>query len=240
MAGILFVFKHLKLESERIVMRNRINHLVEKKLVFIIFFFFIWFFIAYSSPQEVRRSDEWEVPHNSIQPPEKVMQSIGVKPGMFIGEIGAGRGRYAVKLAEKVGNEGKIYANDILERKLKYLEHRCKRDNISNIVTILGETIDPFFPTNSLDMAFMINTYHHLEKPVKLLKNTIPALKPNATLVIVEHDPKKVPGYGSHSTRKGILLKQADEAGFELVRIETFLPRDNIYIFRIKKTGSLK
>jgi len=29
-----------------------------------------------------------------MQPPKKVMDAIGVKPGMVIGEAGAGRGRY--------------------------------------------------------------------------------------------------------------------------------------------------
>ena len=39
--------------------------------------------------------DAWEKRQNDRQPPEKVMNAIGVKPGMIIGEVGAGRGRYA-------------------------------------------------------------------------------------------------------------------------------------------------
>lgn len=206
------------------------------KALFVLIIIFL--FTTTFSQQHSTGPDAWENYHNSLQPPEKVMKAIGVKPGMVIGEIGAGRGRYAVRLAAKVGKTGRIYANDILKSKLEYLEHRCKRDGITNIVTILGDITNPKFPIKSLDMVFIINTYHHLEKPTELLKNVVPSLKPDATLVIVEHDPGKVPGHwdSHHATEKEILLKQAEKAGFKPVRIETFLPRDNIYIFRVKNS----
>ena len=57
---------------------------------------------------------------NDRMPPEKVMDAIGVKPGMVIGEVGAGRGRYTVHLANRVGSQGKIFANDINEKALEY------------------------------------------------------------------------------------------------------------------------
>ena len=53
--------------------------------------------------------DDWEKHHNTYQPPEKVMDAMGVKPGMTIAEVGAGRGRYAVRIANRVGETGKIY-----------------------------------------------------------------------------------------------------------------------------------
>ena len=182
--------------------------------------------------QEKEEPDDWEHRHNSYQPPEQVMDSIGVKPGMIIAEVGAGRGRYVVHMARRVGESGKVYANDIDEEKLEYLGFRCKRDSIYNVVTVLGEVTDPLLPPGELDMVYMINTYHHLEKPVELMKNIIPSLKPNGVLVIIEHDPVKYPAAGSHSTPQDVLFEQADEAGFELVTVLTFLSRDNINIFR--------
>ena len=59
------------------------------------------------------QTPSWEKRANERQSPEKVMDSIGLKPGMVIGEIGAGRGRYTVFLAKRVGETGKVYANDI-------------------------------------------------------------------------------------------------------------------------------
>ena len=182
--------------------------------------------------EETAKEDEWENYHNSYQPPDSVMDAIGVKPGMMIGEVGAGRGRYVVHMARRVGEKGKIYANDIDSKALIYLQYRCMRDSIPNVVTILGDVTDPRFPEGTLDMVYIINTYHHLEKPVELLRNIRPGLKPGGTLVIIEHDPEKYPAAGSHSTPRRVLIDQAVEAGFELIRIETFLARDNINIFR--------
>ena len=51
------------------------------------------------------RREEW-------QPPDKIMDAIGVKPGMVIGEPGAGRGYMTFYLAKRVGKEGKVYRGD--------------------------------------------------------------------------------------------------------------------------------
>jgi SAM-dependent methyltransferase len=173
---------------------------------------------------------------NQRQPPEKVMDAIGVRPGMVIGEVGAGRGRYTVHLARRVGDSGKIYANDINTRSLDYLRDRCRREGIGNVETILGEVEDPLFPDDSLDMVFMVLTYHHLADPTALFRNLIPSLKPGATVVVLDPDPVKDrdPG-GRESTSEEEIRKETEPAGFELVRTETFLERDNLFILRVKR-----
>ena len=50
---------------------------------------------------------------NKLQPPDKVMDAIGLQSGMTAAEIGAGRGRYVMHLAHRVGKSGKVYAEDI-------------------------------------------------------------------------------------------------------------------------------
>lgn len=179
---------------------------------------------------------EWRT--NQRQPPDKVMEAIGVKPGMVIGEVGAGRGRYTVHLATKVGETGKIYANDIDNRSLEHLRDRCTRAGINNVEIILGKVDDPLFPKAALDMVFMVLTYHHLEKPIALLKNLIAGLKPEATVVIVDPDPVKDRDRGGReSTSEEKMRREAAAAGLEIVRVETFLERDNIFILRVSGDG---
>lgn len=187
----------------------------------------------FTSFLQAQDPDAWEDYQNKRQPPEKVLNALGVTPGMVIGEVGAGRGRYAVKFAERVGPKGKIYANDILPEKLKYLDHRCRRDGIPNIETILGTFTDPRLPKGKLDMVYVVNTYHHIEKQAEVMRNIIPSLKPNGRLVLIEADPKKG-GHEGHSTPRETVLNELSEAGYVLDRIETFLELDNIYIFRVK------
>jgi len=187
--------------------------------------------VTFGTAVSQHSDDSWEAEHNEYQPPELVLDAMGVKHGMVIAEVGAGRGRYAVLVAAAVGDKGKVYANDIDEAKLEYLNHRCERDGIDNIETILGDVYHPLLPEGEMDIVYMINTYHHLDDPVELMRNVIPALKTDGVLVIIEHDQAKFPTEG-HSTPQNILFEQAHEAGFELLRIETFLKRDNINIFR--------
>ena len=84
---------------------------------------------------------------------------------------------------------------------------------------------------NALDIAFIINFYHHLDNPIPLIRNILPSLKPNGILAIVECDPDKVDWGKEHGcSLKKDMVKALKEAGFEVVRIETFLNEDNIYI----------
>jgi ubiquinone/menaquinone biosynthesis C-methylase UbiE len=177
---------------------------------------------------------EWST--NRRQPPDKVMAAVGVKPGMVIGEVGAGHGRYTVLLSAKVGETGKIYAEDIDRSSLDHLRKRCAKAGLSNVEIIAGEVADPLFPKASLDMVFMVLTYHHLSEPVALLKNLIPSLKPGATVVVIDPDPEKEKGNPpSEYTPKEKIEREAGEAGFELVRIETFLEKDSLFILRPKR-----
>src|SRR5210317_2229391 len=97
------------------------------KHLLLIFCFFSFSIFSYSQGR-----DSW-------QQPEKVMDVIGVKAGMTIGEPGAGDGYFTFKLSKRVGKSGKIYANDIKEDELEKIRNRCKTEGIKNIKTILGE-----------------------------------------------------------------------------------------------------
>jgi ubiquinone/menaquinone biosynthesis C-methylase UbiE len=188
-------------------------------------------------------SEGWEIKEAERQPPKKIMDAICVKPGMVIGEIGAGRGRFTVYLAREAGPSGKILANDISKSSLEYLEDRCKKNGFTNVKTIIGDEDDPLLPHDSLDLAIMVYTYHHLSKPDELLKNLKHSLKPGAILAILEMrdseldkelhidrskpDPKVPP-------IKDRIEKSARETGYEIIRIETFIADDYIFILIAK------
>ena len=182
--------------------------------------------------------EAWEKRINERQPPEAVMKAVGLAPGMVVGEIGAGGGRMTVRLADRVGPEGKIYANDIDEEALEKLARRCEKEGLANVEIIVGKVADPLLPSGALDMVFMINVFHHIEDPVELVRNAIPALKPGGTLAIVECDPVKT-GWDDHGcTDAEAMPRQLERAGYEMVRVETFLEQDNIFIARPREAGA--
>lgn len=170
---------------------------------------------------------------NGLQPPEQVMDAIGIKPGMTVAEIGAGRGRYVVQIAVRVGEGGKVYAEDIDAASLRHLEQRCSRWGLSQVKTILGEVNDPKLPQGELDVIFIISSYHHFDDPVTLLSKARSALKPDGILAIGEWLPKE--GGGSEYSTPEQMEEQMRSAGYSLLRIETFLQKNNmnLYIFRL-------
>ena len=201
-------------------------------ILFLILILFSNFLYSQESGIPVEPSEERL---NSQHQPERLMDAIGLKEGMTIADIGAGRGRMTVFFSFKVGKTGKVCANDIDKSALEYLENRCKKNNILNVKTFLGKTDNPMLPEGEVDIAFMVSTYHHLEKPVELMKNTIPCLKKDGVLVIVERDPVKTGQSSSESTSREKLTRQANEAGFELIKVNSdLLERDNIYFLKAR------
>ncbi|MEN6559417.1 MAG: class I SAM-dependent methyltransferase [Acidobacteriota bacterium] len=172
---------------------------------------------------------------DGLEQPEKVMEVTGVKPGMVIGEIGAGQGYFTFWLSHGVGESGKVYANDIDGSALAAIERRRESEKVSNIETVLGTVADPRFPSASLDMVFMVNAFHDLERPVELLANLLPALKTGATVVIMDRDPARFKDTHRHFLTRDEVEETIGRSVFELVRVETFLRDHNLYILKARK-----
>ena len=166
---------------------------------------------------------------NRLQPPDQVMDVIGIKPGMVVAEIGAGHGRYVVQIAVRVGETGKVYAEDIDATSLKHLEKRCEKWGLEHVEAILGDVTDPKLPECELDVIFIISAYHHFHDPVALMRNARPSLKPDGVVAI---------GEWLNATLPEQVETQMKAAGYKLERTETFLEKNNlyIYIFRIDET----
>lgn len=170
--------------------------------------------------------DDW-------QQPEKIMDTVGITEGMVIGEAGAGSGYFTFKLSERVGENGIIYANDIDKDGLDKIKEKCSEIGIENTKTIKGKVDDPLFPIVEPDMIIMMMAFHDFTKPTEWLENAEKSLKPGAPLVIIDRDPDKYGGRSSHFYTKEKMLEPVMKSNFKLVKIETFLERDNIYIFRL-------
>lgn len=167
-----------------------------------------------------------------LLPPKKIIDAVGVTQGMVVAEIGAGRGRFAVHLAVRAGDSGKVYAEDIDESALRHLENRCKKWGLDNVEAIRGKITDPMLPAGELDLIFVVSSYHHFKDPVSLMRNARPALKADGRLAIAEWQP------WNEDDREGTtsedLETQMMAAGYRLVSttgLDVSKPL-NIYIFR--------
>ena len=185
-----------------------------------------------SSCQKGRWSEQWEAKFETFQPSEEIMDVIDVEAGMTVGEIGAGNGRFAVKVAARVGPSGTVYANDIDPKAIRFMQERCKQEQINNMTVIHSGEMEPGFPAGALDLVYLINTYDHLEDPVALLRNTRGSLKLDGRLAVIVYDPEKLHDHSGHAVPRERLISECTRAGFELVHLDTTFTYDNIYLFK--------
>jgi len=172
------------------------------------------------------------------QTDDRTLDAMAIRPGMTVGEVGAGEGRFTVALSRRVGASGKVYANDIDVQALAALAARCTRLGLGNVEAIPGKVDDAGLPNEAVDVVVMVSVFHHLEKPVALLRNLATALKPGGTVVILDpaYDRTGETDSNRPSTAESV-HKEAGEAGFSLVRTESFLPNDNIFVLRPRAGG---
>jgi len=169
------------------------------------------------------------------QPPEKILDAIGVKPGMKVGEAGAGEGYFTFPLARRVGPGGTVFANDISTSSLDVIRKRAASEGLKNIEIVTGTVEDALFPEKNLEMVIMVYVLHMLERPIPFLKNLRSYLKPGGLLVILERNTTVERAHYPSFMTNSQILDTMSETGYELDRTETFLPRDTIYIYRTKK-----
>ena len=154
----------------------------------------------------------------------RVLDIAGVKPGMTVGEVGAGNGYFTLKLARRIGPSGKVYANDIVENYLAETRVRAKQQGLSNIETVLGTETDPRLPVGTLDMVFMVRLLHDLVKPADVLEKIALSLKPGAKLIVIDIEEKVHDGKRSSLQTRQQFLDAISRTCFAVERIDKSLP----------------
>lgn len=117
-----------------------------------------------------------------------VMDLAQIEPGMTVADIGAGDGYYTVRLAERVGAQGRVLAQDIDSAALDRLAQRVERERLDNVSIKTGGTDDPRLPPGSFDRVFMVHMYHEVGEPYAFLWRLHPSLKPGGQVVVVDRD----------------------------------------------------
>lgn len=149
------------------------------------------------------------------QKPEEIIQLMQVKAGMTIADIGTGTGYMLPFLSRAVGPTAKVYGEDIAQDFLDRAKAKVTADNLANVTLVLGTTTDPKLPRRSLDIALVLDVYHHFDYPDKMLANIGRALKPGARLVIVDFYKKDRPDH--IRLERDDVAKEIESNGYHLV-----------------------
>lgn len=170
--------------------------------------------------------------------PETVIQAMDIQEGMTVAEIGAGTGFFSRRLARATGPSGKVYAEDIQPQMLDLLKKGSAKEEITNIIPLLGTETDPKLPAGGIDRILLVDVYHEFQKPEPMLAAIRASLAPGGTVTLVEY---RLEGETAahinvrHRMSVEQVLAEWSRAGFLLLnQIET-LPSQHLFIFSGKR-----
>ena len=128
-------------------------------------------------PKEYAKRDaaafaaEFEEPSRALFRYRAAMTGLmQVKPGMKVGEVGAGSGAMSRFLAEKVGPEGHVYANELEDKMLGYMRARAAKEGIKNLTVVKGTPTSTGFEPESLDAVAAVYSFSFFDKPTEMLQ----------------------------------------------------------------------
>jgi predicted methyltransferase len=149
-----------------------------------------------------------------------IVNALRLKPGMAVADIGAGTGFYTHLFAKQVGNSGQIYAVDISENFVQNILRAAKAQGLDNVKGIVNNQQNTKLPTNSVDLAFICDTYHHFEYPQTILASIHQALRPGGQLIIIDFRKQHGVSSGwvmSHvRANEATVIREVESTGFRL------------------------
>ena len=168
----------------------------------------------------------------SEENPDAALDALNLKPGMVVGDVGAGTGYMSLKMAKRVGPTGKVYAEDVQPEMLHRLKQNALAAKLSNVQTVLGGEADPKLPANTLDLILLVDVYHEFSQPQKMLRKMRESLKSDGRLVLLEYrkeDPS-IPIRPEHKMSVQEVKLELEAEGFHLDQVIETLPRQHILI----------
>jgi ubiquinone/menaquinone biosynthesis C-methylase UbiE len=170
--------------------------------------------------------------------PDKAISELNLKPGMMVGDVGAGTGFYSIRIAKAVGPRGTVFANDIQPGMLEKLSARAVAQHVNNVVTVLGTETDPRLPAGKLDLVILVDVYHEFSRPERMLDRIRESLKPNGRLVLLEfrkEDPS-VLIRPEHKMSVEEVKAEVVPEGYRYEKVVDSLPWQHILFFRRVET----
>jgi predicted methyltransferase len=163
-------------------------------------------------------SPVWNHPDRRDEADEtgQLVRALGIRPGMTIGDIGAGAGYHTTRLSPVVGPSGRIIAQDIQPDYLRDLARTVRGKGLSNVTLAVGEPHDPRLAPASLDLALLAHMYHEIAQPYAFLYNLAPALKPGARVAITDLDRST----NQHGTPRELLRCELAAVGYRQVSVQ--------------------
>ncbi len=172
--------------------------------------------------------------------PSEMLAFAGIRPGMRVAEIGAGRGYTSEVLARAVRtadvHQGVVFAQNSPALLKMFAEkpwsERLATPAMANVIRADREFDDPLPPeATNLDAVFDVLFYHDTvwigTDRAKMNKRIFDALKPGGIYVVIDHFGRSGTGTTEtktlHRIEESVVLAEITAGGFTFLRSSEFL-----------------
>ena len=165
--------------------------------------------------------------------PTMLVNSLKLRPGLRIADIGAGSGYLSFMMAKQVAPSGTVYAEDIQPEMIEIVRQKAAKNGQKNVEPCLGTVTDPKLPPDSMDLMIMVDVYHEFDHPYEMVGNMVREMKRGGRLVFVEYrkeDPT-VPIKEVHKMSVAQVRKEMAVVPLTYRKTIEILPRQHIIVF---------
>ena len=171
----------------------------------------------------------------SEERPSKAVAELKLVPGMVVADFGAGSGYYTERLARAVGPTGKVLAVDLQPEMLQMVGQRAKKLGLTNIELVRSSPDDPRLPAGTVDLILMVDVYHELGAPQRVLRAMKASLSPRGRIAILEFrkEDRDVPIREEHKMSVAQAVQEFGAEGYVLDRRVDSLPWQHLLLFKL-------
>lgn len=165
---------------------------------------------------------------------KEIVAACKIQPGQTVADIGAGTGLFTRMFSEAVGKDGRVIAVDIAQKFLNHIQEASRAAGQQNVDTVLCKADSTELPPESIDIAFICDTYHHFEFPLKTMSSLQKALKPGGRVILI--DFRRIEGTSTAWVMDHVRAGQEDfeaeiaQAGLKKVSEERELLKENYFV----------
>jgi ubiquinone/menaquinone biosynthesis C-methylase UbiE len=122
--------------------------------------------------------------------------------------------------------EGKVFAEDISDHAIEWLNRRLKAFELRNVEIVKGEIDSPKLPSDSLAAVLIVDSYHHFTNYQPMLEQLLHELKPGGRLVIADYSlsahrtQSRADQLKIHEIDPELVRAEVAQAGFQVVKCE--------------------
>jgi ubiquinone/menaquinone biosynthesis C-methylase UbiE len=155
----------------------------------------------------------------------RLREALGLKTGMVVADVGAGRGQLTLALAAAVGSPGHVFSSEIDPARIGALREKIAQAGLGHVTVVEAKTSESGLPAGCCDAIVLRRVYHHVTEPAATNASLLRALRPGGVLAVIDIPP---PFFFLKRSTLGIepqiVIEEVKASGFEMLQLRTDWP----------------